>query len=126
MTLAVMISPLISMFTPRAAAAARARREWTNPSEGRMPDSDSKLPAHRSTGTWWMTMRKTARARVFRPQVTVPGSPDAAGGAAPWTRPQAQATAWLSSYWVTDAAAAFGGGLSHPPTGLPASARYRS
>jgi hypothetical protein len=32
----------------------------------------------------------TARARAFRPQVTAPTL---------WTRPQAQATAWLS-YWV--------------------------
>jgi hypothetical protein len=51
-----------------------------------------------------MTMRNTARARAFRPQVTVPASPASAGGSASCTRPQAHATAWLS-YWTTCAAA---------------------
>ena len=74
-TPAVMTSALISMFACRTAAAARARSAWTNPSEGRIPDRDSRIAAHRSTGTWWMTMRNTARARAFSPQVTVPALP---------------------------------------------------
>jgi hypothetical protein len=64
------------------------------------------MSAHRSTGTWCATMRNTASARAFRPQVTVPASPApaAAGGAASRTRPQVQATA-CPSYCVTVAAA---------------------
>jgi hypothetical protein len=51
MTLTVMTSALISMFTPRTALAARASSEWTKPSDGRTPATASMTSAHRSTGT---------------------------------------------------------------------------
>jgi hypothetical protein len=67
-----------------------------------------------------MTMRNTARARAFRPQVTVPASPASAGGGASCTLPHAHATAWLS--YCTVLAAASGTSITCRDPEIPRSA----
>lgn len=62
-----MISARITLFAAATAAAARASSECTHPSEGRTPDIDSRMSAHRSTGTWCITIKKTHQAWTFSP-----------------------------------------------------------
>ena len=61
-TRAATISDRITLPAAATAFAARASRACTHPSEGRVPDIDSMMSAHRSTGTWCMTMRNTHQA----------------------------------------------------------------
>jgi hypothetical protein len=56
----------------RVFAAATARAAWsssacTHPSDGRVPDIDAMMSAHRSTGTWCITSRNTHHACMFSP-----------------------------------------------------------
>ena len=68
MTAAVMISAArISMFAAATAAAARASMACTNPSEGRMPDSEAMISAQRATGTWRAASKNTHHAWMFSP-----------------------------------------------------------
>ena len=61
-TRAVTISARIISFAAATAFAARASRPCTHPSEGRLPDMEPIMSAHRSTGTWCITIRNTAHA----------------------------------------------------------------
>ena len=51
MTRARMISALIAVFAAATDRAARSSRPCTHPSDGRVPDIDSRMSAQRSTGT---------------------------------------------------------------------------
>jgi hypothetical protein len=62
-----MISARIALFAAATAFAARPSRECTHPSDGRTPDIDSRMSAHRPTGTWCMTIKKTHQAWKFSP-----------------------------------------------------------
>ena len=52
------------MFACLTAPAARASRACTNPSEGRIPDSEAMISAHRCTGTWCAASRNTHHAWI--------------------------------------------------------------
>lgn len=52
-----------------------------------MPDIDATMSAHRSTGTWCITVRNTHQAWKFSPLVTVPGAPAAARA---WRTPRSR------------------------------------
>ena len=67
MTAAVMISARISVFAAATAAAALASMACTNPSEGRMPDSEAMISAQRATGTWRAASKNTHHAWMFSP-----------------------------------------------------------
>jgi hypothetical protein len=67
MTRARMISARIALFAAAAARAARPSGACTHPSLGRVPDIDSRMSAHRSTGTWCITRRNTHQAWKFSP-----------------------------------------------------------
>ena len=62
-----MISARIAWFAAATARAARSSSVCTHPSLGRVPDIDSRMSAHRSTGTWCITMRNTHQAWKFSP-----------------------------------------------------------
>jgi hypothetical protein len=80
MTRAKMISARIVVSATATAFAARDSSPCTHPSDGRVPDMDSKMSAHRSTGTWCITIKNTHQAWKFSPQVTVPGRVPRSGG----------------------------------------------
>ena len=67
MTRASRISARIVLFAAATARAARASRACTHPSRGRVPDIDSMMSAHRSTGTWCITIKNTHQAWKFSP-----------------------------------------------------------
>ena len=66
-TRATMISARIALFAAATACAARASSACTHPSDGRVPDIDSRMSAQRSTGTWCITIRNTHQAWKFSP-----------------------------------------------------------
>ena len=66
-TRARMISARIVLFAAATARAARPSRACTHPSLGRVPDIDSRMSAHRSTGTWCITIKNTHQAWKFSP-----------------------------------------------------------
>jgi hypothetical protein len=62
-----MISARIALFAAATARAARSSSACTHPSLGRDPDIDSMMSAHRSTGTWCITIKNTHQAWRFSP-----------------------------------------------------------
>ena len=62
-----MISARISVFAAATARAARASIACTNPSEGRVPDSEAMISAQRATGTWRAASKNTHQAWMFSP-----------------------------------------------------------
>lgn len=62
-----MISARIAWPAAATAVAARASSPCTHPSDGRVPDIDSMMSAHRSTGTWCITIKNTHQAWKFSP-----------------------------------------------------------
>jgi hypothetical protein len=58
-TRARMISARIAMFAAATALAARCCSACTHPPDGRVPDIDSRVSAHRSTGMWCITIKNT-------------------------------------------------------------------
>ena len=101
-TRAKMISARMVVFAAATAVAARASRACTHPSEGRVPDIDPRMSAHRSTGTWCITIKNTHQAWRFSPYVTVPGAPAASGGgSATWVWPHAHCTSCRSCWTVS-------------------------
>src|SRR6185437_13737033 len=66
-TRASRIRPRITLFAAATAAAARDSRVCTQPSDGRVPDIDSRMFAQRPAGTWCITIRNTAQAWKLSP-----------------------------------------------------------
>ncbi len=99
-----MISARIVLFAAATARAARHSRPCTHRSEGRVPDIDPRMSAHRSAGTWCTTIKNTHQAWKFSPDVTVPGWPAPGGVSATCTRPQPHCAA-CRSCWIVSARA---------------------
>jgi hypothetical protein len=60
------------------------------------------MSAHRSTGTWCITIKNTHQAWRFSPYVTVPGAPAASGGGpATWAWPHAHCTSCRSCWMIS-------------------------
>jgi len=67
MTPARMISARIAVFAAATARAASPSGACTHPSDGRVPDIDAMMSAHRSTGTRCITIKNTHQAWKFSP-----------------------------------------------------------